>query len=135
MSTRSHIVSSSLGSIKLPVRKPPLDNKAIISPLQIEWKENDNAGSHVFVKSLQFISQDHKHKKGVKKTLALDPVDQKDPKNVNEDSTKEEGTCTSNKRRLKKEHFNDQTTKSPLKRKKKSTKTPIAQRKSISTKT
>ncbi len=58
--------------------------------------------------------------------MTLDPTNQKDPKNVDEDSTNEEGTCTSSKERLKKEHLDDQIAKSPFKRKKKSTKIPIA---------
>lgn len=65
----------------------------------------------------------------------MDLVDQKDHKNVDEDSTEEEGTCTSSKGRLEKEHLDDQIIESPLKRKKKFTKIIIAQTKFVSTKT
>ncbi len=67
ISTRSHNVTPYVESIKLPIGKPPLDNKAVTSPLLIEQKENDNVVCHAFLEPLQFISQDHKHKKGVKR--------------------------------------------------------------------
>jgi hypothetical protein len=134
MSARSHTIPF-VGSIKLAVGKPLAKCKTITSLLQNAQNQNDEVGDQGLIEPPQITSQEHKHKKGVKKNLTLDQANEKDPKNVEKDSKEEEDYIGTSSRRLEIDHLNDQTVDRPLKKKNmKSNNLLVAQRKSISTK-
>lgn len=107
------------------------------SPIQIEKNKDKKVDGQGLGQLPQPTSHDHKCIKGVKKHLTLDEQNHEDNKNMEEDPKEEgdEATLTS-KRKSKKLQPNDQTVENPLKRKKKSTtKVPIALKVFASTKT